>query len=157
MVRGKKTDKKTKGMAPKSTKQQKKKIIFTTGKRKTAVARVKVVKGKGKITINSSPLDVWGNDVLRLWIREPIILAGDVAKGIDMQVNVKGGGISSQAEAIRIAIARGLVDFSKDRELRKRYLDYDRNLLVFDSRRTEPHKPSRSRKGARRHKQRSKR
>lgn len=155
MVKKEAKPKKKTGKKP--GKPQKKKIVFTTGKRKTAVARIRIIKGKGKITINSSPLDVWGNEVLRMWIREPIILAGEMAKGVNMRVSVKGGGASSQAEAVRVAIARGLVDFSNDKKLRKRYLDYDRNLLVFDSRRTEPHKPSRSRKGARRHKQRSKR
>ena len=138
-------------------KVKKKETVFTTGKRKTAVARAKVVKGSGNVKINSMPLTFWGNEPLRLWIKEPLLLAGALAKTVDIDVNVKGGGISSQAEAIRIAIAKGLVDFSKDKKLRERFMAYDRQLLVYDPRRTEPHKPSRSRKGARRHKQRSKR
>jgi len=146
-----------KSVKRKKQKVKKKDYAFTTGKRKKAVARAKVEAGKGKITINSMPFDLWGNEVLRLWITEPLLLAGDVTKGVDIKVNVKGGGIVGQAEAIRVAISRGLANFSKDKKLRERFLEYDRNLLVYDARRTEPHKPSRSRKGARRHKQRSKR
>ena len=62
-----------------------------------------------------------------------------------------------QADATRQAIAKGLVEYFDNKNLKDKYLEYDRNLLVYDSRRTEPHKPSRSSQGARRHKQRSKR
>lgn len=138
-------------------KKEKPKIVFTTGKRKTAVARAKIVQGKGRVLINSSPLEVWGNEALRLWVKEPLLLAGDLPKIVDIEVNVKSGGIAGQSEAIRMAIARGLVEFFKSKDLRNKYLEYDRNLLVYDPRRTEPHKPSASKRGARRHKQRSKR
>jgi small subunit ribosomal protein S9 len=56
-----------------------------------------------------------------------------------------------------MAIARGLLNFYKNKELRETFINYDRNLLVFDFRRNEPHKPGASKRGARRHKQRSKR
>lgn len=138
-------------------KKEKSKIVFTTGKRKTAVARAKIVQGKGRVLINSKPLDVWGNEALRLWVKEPLLLAADLSKLVDIEVNVRGGGITGQSEAIRMAIARGLVEFFKSKELKNKYLEYDRNLLVYDPRRTEPHKPSASKRGARRHKQRSKR
>jgi small subunit ribosomal protein S9 len=138
-------------------KKEKPKIVFTVGKRKRAVARAKIVQGKGRVLINSKPLDVWGNETLRLWVKEPLLLAGDLPKLVDIEVNVKSGGITGQAEAVRQAIARGLVEFFKSKELRDKYLEYDRNLLVYDYRRTEPHKPSRSKAGPRRHKQRSKR
>jgi small subunit ribosomal protein S9 len=135
----------------------KEKFVFTTGKRKTAVAKARVKAGTGRIIINDVPLDLWQPEYLRLKIREPLMLAGDVIQTVDINVNVKHGGISSQAEAIRQAISKGLVEFLNDQKLKKIFLDFDRNLLVYDPRRTEPHKPSRSRKGARRHKQRSKR
>lgn len=61
-----------------------------------------------------------------------------------------------QAEAVAQGIAKGLVDI-KGEEMKKKFLKYDRTLLIPDTRRTEPHKPSRSKKGPRRHKQRSKR
>jgi len=146
-----------------------KKPSVTTGKRKTAIARASVKEvGEGRtgeVIVNSKPLDVWGNEVLRLWVREPLELAGEYAKNLNVSVSVRGGGLAGQAEAVRVAIARGIVKFLKDRKeskkegekLKGRYLTYDRNLLVYDSRRTEVHKPSRSKQGARRHKQRSKR
>lgn len=136
---------------------KKDRIVVVTGKRKTAVARARVKPGLGKVTINDIPLDIWQPEYSRIKIREPLILANELSQKIDIKVNVRSGGISSQADAIRQAIAKGIVEFFNDEKLKKIYLDYDRNLLVYDSRRTEPHKPSRSRKGARRHKQRSKR
>jgi small subunit ribosomal protein S9 len=69
---------------------------------------------------------------------------------------VKGGGTTGQVDAARQAIARGLVELLGG-DLKQRYMAYDRNLLVFDPRRTEPHKPPRSSQGPRRYKQRSKR
>ena len=135
----------------------KERIVLTTGKRKTAVARARIKPGLGRVTINDVPLDLWQPEYVRIRIREPLLLANELSQKIDIKVNVRSGGISSQADAIRQAIARGMVEFFNDEKLKKIYLEYDRNLLVYDPRRTEPHKPSRSRKGARRHKQRSKR
>ena len=136
---------------------EKEKIVLTTGKRKTAVARARIKEGNGRIIINEIPLELWEPEYARIRIREPLLLADELAHKIDVKVNVRGGGISSQAEAIRQAIAKGLVEFFKDENLKKTFLEFDRNLLVYDPRRCEPHKPSRSKKGARRHKQRSKR
>jgi small subunit ribosomal protein S9 len=149
-------------MGKKETKTQEKKpererVILATGKRKTAVAMARIKPGLGHVTINDFPIDLWQPEYARLRIREPLILADELSQKVDIKVNVKHGGISSQADATRQAIAKGIVEFFNDEKLKKIYLDYDRNLLVYDPRRTEPHKPSRSRKGARRHKQRSKR
>ena len=58
-------------------------------------------------------------------------------------MNVFGGGISSQADASRLAIAKGLVEFSKNDKLKEDFLNYDRNLLVADVRRKESAKPNR--------------
>lgn len=138
-------------------KKDKPKVIFTVGKRKVAVARAKVVAGTGKVLINSKPLDIWGSDFFRMRIKEPLILSDDLASKLDFHVNVRGGGMTGQTEAIRMAIARGIVNFFKDKKLMEKFLTYDRNMMVFDSRRTEPHKPSASKRGPRRHKQRSKR
>lgn len=126
-----------------------------TGKRKRAVARAWFSKGRGTVRINYVPLELFRNEVVRMTMEEPLVLAGDAWKGLDIHVNVKGGGIMGQAEAVRQAIARGLVLKSPD--LRQKFMEYDRNLLVSDPRRTEPHKPPRSSQGPRRHKQRSKR
>jgi small subunit ribosomal protein S9 len=138
-------------------KEGKKKSAVETGKRKEAVARASVEEGKGRVVINSKPLEIWGTEPLQLWIKEPLMLAGDAVNNLNISVGVKGGGIVGQAQAVRVAISKALVKFLKDAKLRERYLAYDRNLLVYDPRQTEPHKPSRSKQGARRHKQRSKR
>ena len=134
---------------------KKKILIQKTGKRKRAIARAVAKSGKGKILINKKPLEIFEPEMLRLLIKEPLILAGDSVKKLDININVKGGGIFGQASAVRQAIAKTLVEY--DKNLKEKFLSYDRTLLVADARRTEPHKPSRSRKGARRHKQRSKR
>jgi len=138
----------------------KKKVVFTTGKRRVAVARAKAVEGTGKVYINDKPLEIWGNEPLRLWVKEPLLLAGDLSSKVDVHVKVRSGGVVGQAEAARMAISRALVEFSKDEDLRQRFIEYDRNLLVYDPRRNEPHHASgkgASRRGSRRHVQRSKR
>ena len=141
----------------KKTEKREEKIVFSTGKRKTAVARARIKAGSGRILINDIPLDLWQPEYARIRIREPLLLADEFVKKVDIKINVKSGGISSQAEAIRQATAKGLVEFFKDEKLKKTFLDFDRSLLVYDPRRCEPHKPSRSKAGSRRHKQRSKR
>lgn len=128
--------------------------IFT-GKRKRAVARAWFRKGRGGVRINSIPLELFRNELVRMTMGEPLVLAGDAWKGLDIFVNVRGGGVMGQAEAVRQAIAKVLVRNSPD--LRQKFMEYDRNMLISDPRRTEPHKPPRSSQGPRRHKQRSKR
>jgi len=133
----------------------KKKSIFI-GKRKEAVAKASIKKGSGKIKVNKIPVENLKPEMIKLMIKEPIIISGDLHKKADISVEVKGGGVIGQAEAVRQAIALALLDFG-GKKYKKMFEDYDRHLLVKDSRRTEPHKPSRSSAGPRRHKQRSKR
>jgi small subunit ribosomal protein S9 len=136
--------------------QPKVKTVFTVGKRKRAVARASFRKGSGRIIINSRPLELVQPEMIRLKIREPLAIAGDSWKQFDVRINVRGGGAYGQAEAARQSLARGLVQLLGG-DLKQRYLSYDRNLLVYDPRRTEPHKPPHSSWGPRRYKQRSKR
>ena len=134
------------------------KIITTTGKRKNSIARAKISSGSGRILINSTPLDLWGNELMRMRVREPLVLSDDLAKKVNIDIIAKSGGTTGQADAVRISIARALVEFFKSEELRKWFLDYDRSLLAFDFRRNEPHHGhGASKRGSRRHKQRSKR
>lgn len=135
--------------------KEEKKVVITIGKRKKAIARAVFKPGDGKITINTKPLEFFSNEIIRLKMQEPAIIAGDVIKAWNISVNVKGGGMMGQAEAVRQAIAKGLVEINP--ELKRRFLDYDRSLLIADARRTEPRKPPHSSWGARRYKQRSKR
>lgn len=128
------------------------KSIHASGKRKRAVARATVKKGKGKIRINNKLIDTIAPKISRMKILEPILLAGELSKSIDVNVKVRGGGSISQADAARLAIARALVEYSKDSKLEKTYLDYDRGLLVADVRRKEVNKPNRSKARAKRQK-----
>jgi small subunit ribosomal protein S9 len=119
---------------------EKKKIVLETGKRKTAIARAVVKPGKGRIYFNDIALDHVSPEVVRMKIQEPLIVAGDRAKGVDIRVSVNGGGYMGQAEAARIAIARSLASWTKSSELRKNFIAFDRVMLAGDQRVTEPKK-----------------
>lgn len=121
------------------------KSIVTAGKHDFARAQAIVTSGKGIITLNSIPLDLYQPEIAREKIREALVLAGDLTGKVNVNVKTKGGGFMGQAMAARIAIARGLVKFSKSEKLKKTYVDYDRNLLVADIRRKETRKPGPSR------------
>ena len=116
------------------------KVVFTRGKRKEAVARASVTKGTGRVTINRFSIDTLTNRYLKSMVYEPLAIAGGAAKGLDIDVLVYGGGSMGQAEAARQAIARGIVEFTGDDELKKKMVDYDRYLLSEDARRVEPKK-----------------
>jgi small subunit ribosomal protein S9 len=117
------------------------KLINSQGKRKRAVARAALKAGKGIVTINDVNLEDYQPQLYALRIKEPLILAGDVAKKVDIKVNVNGGGVAGQADAIRLAIAKALSEYKSG--LKEVFLDYDRQLLVADVRRKEPSKPGR--------------
>ncbi|MBS3098345.1 30S ribosomal protein S9 [Candidatus Woesearchaeota archaeon] len=119
------------------------KVVHTYGKRKRAIARVSLKPGTGNIRINHKLLDFYTPKLSRMRLREPLLLAGDVVNSVDMDVNVFGGGIASQADASRLAIAKALVEYTKSEKLKNTFLKYDRNLLVADVRRKEPAKPNR--------------
>ena len=128
------------------------KSVHVSGKRKKAIARATLSEGKGVIRINHHLLEHYQPEMCRMKIQEPLILAGDVANHINIDVHEQGGGFSSQTEAARLAIARAIVQFSKDKQLRQKFLDYDRHLLVADTRFNEPHKPNDSKPRAARQK-----
>ena len=119
------------------------KIITVAGKRKRAIARATIRQGNGSVRINNMALDFYEPKLSRLKLKEPLIIAGDLINKVNIDVNVIGGGVSSQADASRLAIAKGLVEFSKSDKLKEEFLNYDRNLLVADVRRKEPSKPNR--------------
>jgi len=129
----KKTKKKTKF-------KQKAGIIQTIGKRKRAIARATLLPGKGIIRINSQILENYNPPFARKRIMEPLQLAGEVPSQVDIMVIVKGGGWQGQTEAIRLAIAKALVEF--DKKLKKVFADYDKHLLVADVRFKEAYKPN---------------
>ncbi|MGV8162239.1 MAG: 30S ribosomal protein S9 [Candidatus Nanoarchaeia archaeon] len=117
-----------------------KKTILESGKRKKAVARVTLKQGKSLITINGIVLDIYEPRMARLRIQEPLILAGPKANNLSISVKVAGGGVTGQADAVRLGIAKALAEH--DNTLRQVFLDYDRQLLVADVRRRESRKPN---------------
>ncbi|HWQ17650.1 MAG TPA: 30S ribosomal protein S9 [Sulfolobales archaeon] len=118
------------------------KIVIATGKRKTAVARAVIRRGSGRVRINGTPVELIPIEVARIKIMEPLLLVGKkIRESIDIDVKVSGGGFMSQAEACRMAIARGLVSFFSDfQEVVKIFREYDRTMLSGDPRGTEPEK-----------------
>lgn len=116
------------------------KRVLSSGKRKTAIARAVIVGGKGKVRINKKPLEIYEPEMARMKIMEPLMLAEDLAKKVDISVNVRGGGVMGQAEAVRTAIGRGLAEFSGDPQLREVFSSYDKTILKGDPRRKETKK-----------------
>jgi small subunit ribosomal protein S9 len=117
-----------------------KKVIHTSGKRKTAIARGKVREGKGRVRVNKRPVEFYDPELARLKIEEPLTLAGDLVNQVDIDVHVVGGGVMGQAEAARMVIAKGLVQWTGDMDLKEKFNQYDRTMLVGDPRRTESKK-----------------
>jgi len=88
--------------------------INTIGRRKTSVARIYLNPGKGNIIINGKPIDVYfPSEVLRIIVNQPLVVANEIGK-YDIVVNVQGGGVAGQAQAVRLAIARALVKINNE-------------------------------------------
>jgi small subunit ribosomal protein S9 len=129
------------------------KVIQASGKRKTAIARATLRKGNGKVRINRQDLNIIEPEMAKQKITEPLMVAEDIAKKVDIDVNVTGGGFMGQAEAARIAIGNALLKFSADEKLQKKFFEYDKTIIKGDHRRKETKKVGG--KGARSKKQKS--
>ena len=117
------------------------KVLLTSGKRKTAVARAVIRAGKGRIRVNNVPIEIFEPKIAREKIFEPLMQAGDaVWKEVDINVKVSGGGFMGQAEAARTAVARALLRWTRSAHLRTVFTEYDRTLLAGDPRRRESKK-----------------
>ena len=117
------------------------KLILTSGKRKTAIARAVIREGKGKVRINGVPIELWEPELARLTMLEPLIIAGEKFRNkVNINVRVHSGGFMGQAQAVRIAITRAIDKFFQNPQLRSQFISYDRTMLVGDSRRAEPKK-----------------
>ena len=129
--------------------------ITVSGKRKEALAKATIKNGTGKIRINKRPIESYSY-LRQLSLKEPLVLSQQIIPEqlgkVDISVNVKGGGSESQVEASRLSISRALVDFTKNEQLKKAFLNYDRSLLVADVRRKEMRKPGDSKARAKRQK-----
>src|SRR3989338_5308102 len=102
------------------------KSTHESGKRKQAIARATVVQGSGVVRVNRRLLEHYRPEMYQMKSGEPLLLAGDLAQKVDIDVLVIGGGFNSQAEAARLAIAKSLVGFTKGSKLRETFLSYDR-------------------------------
>ncbi len=116
------------------------KTVNSSGKRKTSIARASFKEGRGVVRINKKLLNVVEPQLIREKIQEPLDLAGELAKQLDITVTIRGGGMVGQADAARTAIARGLVDWTNDLSMKDLFLKQDRTLLVNDYRQKEPKK-----------------
>jgi small subunit ribosomal protein S9 len=118
-----------------------KKVLVVSGKRKTATARAVVRPGVGKVRINLTPVEIYEPDIAREKIMEPLLQAGgSVWKQVDLDVQTRGGGFMGQAEAARMAVANALLKWSKSAHLRTVFSEYDRTMIVGDSRAKETKK-----------------
>ena len=89
-------------------------VINALGRRKSAVARVFVTEGTGKITINKKALEVYfPSSILQYVVKQPLNKLG-VAEKYDIKVNLDGGGFTGQSQALRLAIARALVKINPE-------------------------------------------
>tara|TARA_B110000503_G_C7074978_1_gene382513 strand:+ start:39 stop:425 length:387 start_codon:yes stop_codon:yes gene_type:complete len=112
-------------------------VINTLGRRKTAVARVYMTKGKGKFTINKKDYkEFFPIDVLQAKINQPFELTGTTGQ-YDLNVNVAGGGINGQVEAVRLGISRALVKINEE----NKPLLKEEGLMTRDPRMVERKKP----------------
>ena len=117
------------------------KVVLSSGKRKTAIARARIKQGTGIIRVNGKTVDAITPDLARMKIQEALMIIGDdQIKKVDISVKVEGGGFVSQAEAVRIALTRGILDWSKQTTLRSRITEYDRTLIAGEPRRKESKK-----------------
>ena len=88
--------------------------FYGTGRRKSSVARVRIVAGSGKITVNGKDIqEYFGEETLRVIVRQPLTVTNTEAK-FDVVANVKGGGFAGQAGAVRHGIARALNEANKE-------------------------------------------
>ena len=125
-----------------------KKLVQTFGRKKNATAVACVSTGQGFIRVNGKAIELIEPQSMRLKVFEPILLlGGNRFKNLNIRVRVRGGGSTSQCQAIRQAIAKGIVAFyqkyneeSEKRELKDLLIQYDKLLLTADPRRCEPKK-----------------
>ena len=92
-------------------------VIHKIGRRKTAVARVYLSKGKGKITVNKREMETYfPTATLQYKVRQPLVLTEN-DNSFDIKVNVFGGGITGQAEAVRLALSRAMCELNEEHRL----------------------------------------
>ena len=131
---------------------KKDKNTIVSGKRKSAISRACIKKGTGIITINGFSYDVYLKGYEYLKIKEVLMIASEYWKKVNISIKVAGGGRTGQADAIRLVIAKGLIEHFDDEDLKDKFFNFDRQLIVADTRRKETKKPNRSKARAKRQK-----
>ena len=128
--------------------------VVAAGKRKKAVAKATIVEGDGKVTINNISYEHMPSMFHKLMMKEPIDITKKVLGDFKFNISIKvhGGGTEGRVEASRLALAKSIVKFTKNNDLKKAFLDYDKTLLVADTRRKEPYKPGDSKARSKRQK-----
>lgn len=124
-------------------KAAKKNLPVVRSKRKEAIARAYVRSGTGVIKVNGVNISAIESTAARNIMLEAITISEEakgLARKVNIKVNVRGGGTMSQMQAVRGAIAKGLVEYSGSASLKSELLSYNRALLVDDPRRVEPKK-----------------
>jgi len=135
------------------------KTVIATGKRRSAIAVAIVRPGKGRVRVNGVPIELIPMEIARLKMMEPLLVAGRALREfVDIDVRVRGGGFMGQADAVRMAITRGLLEYLKCEEdgsedcekknrlaetLKQFFNEYDRTMIIGDPRKPEPKKPMR--------------
>ncbi len=126
-------------------------VFYGTGRRKRSIARVYMVPGKGKITVNGQSFrDYLCRDTLAKIVMQPLVAVGN-EEAYNVDINVNGGGLTGQAGAIRLGISRALLSVSDD----YRSILKEKGFLTRDARKVERKKPGQP--GARKNFQFSKR
>ncbi len=114
-------------------------VINTIGRRKSAVARVYLTPGKGNITINNRQFEEYfPTDILQYVVKQPLTLLG-VDGNFDVKANLDGGGFTGQAEALRLGIARALIEIDPENRPKLKQAGF----LTRDPREVERKKPGR--------------
>lgn len=114
-------------------------VINTIGRRKSAVARIYLSEGKGKITVNNRELEEYFKTDQLLYVVKQALNEVNVAENYDIKVNMYGGGFTGQAEALRLAIARALIKINAEHRPPLKA----KGFLTRDSRVVERKKPGR--------------
>lgn len=121
-------------------KKPSKKVFVARGKRKESIARATIQEGKGGLRLNNQSVYSISNPYIREIIREPLRYVGPESNNVDISVSVNGGGVMGQAQAARTAIANALVMYFEGMNLKQKFIEVDRTMVVEDTRRVEPKK-----------------
>lgn len=135
----------TESAAPATKKKTRKKVekgktLVVRGKRKSSIARATISSGKGVIRYNKLLVDAIQNKFVREIVREPLRYVGVEGAKVDIEVSVHGGGALGQAQAARTAIANALDQYFEGMNLKAKFVEIDRSLIVEDTRRVESKK-----------------